>query len=88
MTVFTYQAFNSTAENITGTIAADSPREAREKLRAQGLLVESVTEQKIKQASVWNLPERPGRYASQLASAIRDLSTLLSTGIGLEYQQA
>ena len=83
MTVFTYQAWNTASETISGNIAADSPREAREKLRSQGLMVESIVEQKVKSPSKWNLPERPGRYASQVASAVRDLSTLLSTGIGL-----
>jgi len=66
-----------------GTIAADSPREAREKLRAQGLLVEVIAEQAAKAPTRWQFFERPGRYATRLASAVRDLATLLGTGIGL-----
>jgi type II secretory pathway component PulF len=34
MAVFTYQALNTSARDIRGTIAADSPREARDKLRS------------------------------------------------------
>lgn len=83
MSVFAYQALDGTARNVRGTIAADSPREARDKLRAQGLLVEAVFEQHLRSSSQRRLLDRPGRQAGQVASAIRDLSTLLGAGIGL-----
>ncbi|WP_339911636.1 type II secretion system F family protein [Symmachiella dynata] len=62
---------------------ADSPREAREKLRAQGLVVETVVPQVEAAKRHFRLRDRAGRHASQLSSAIRDLATLLATGIGL-----
>ncbi|MCA9076882.1 MAG: type II secretion system F family protein [Planctomycetaceae bacterium] len=83
LSVFAYQALDDTARNVRGTIAADSPREARDKLRAQGLLVEAVSEQHLRSSSQRQLLDRPGRQAGQVASAIRDLSTLLGAGIGL-----
>jgi len=81
--VFTYQAMNSSASDVRGTIMADSAREAREKLRAQGLIVEAVQPQAeagVKRVRFFN---RPGRHAAQLSLAVRDLATLLATGIGL-----
>ena len=82
MAVFTYQALSSSAQDVRGTIAAESPREAREKLRAQGLVVETIEQQRAKSGRRWPIFARSGRYASQLATTIRDLATLLSTGIG------
>ena len=79
MALFSY--YSST---VTGSILADSPREAREKLRLQDIIVERLEEQTTtvgrRQLPIF---QRSGRYASLLAPAIRDLSTLLSTGIGL-----
>ncbi len=83
MPVFTYQAVDPSARDVRGTIAADSPREAREKLRGQGLLVEAVNPQRHKSTGGWRIFERRGRHASQVAGAVRDLATLLGTGIGL-----
>lgn len=83
MAVFSYQAIDSTARNIAGTVAADSPREAREKLRAQGLLVQTIAADTVQKTGQWTFRHRPKRYASLLATTVRDLSTLLSTGIGL-----
>ncbi|GAG10550.1 unnamed protein product, partial [marine sediment metagenome] len=44
--VFTYQALSQSAQDVRGTIAAESPREAREKLRAQGTIVETIEQQR------------------------------------------
>ena len=41
-TGFAYQALNAAARDVRRTIAADSPSETREKLRAQGLVDELV----------------------------------------------
>jgi type II secretory pathway component PulF len=83
MAVFTYQGTDRAARPLRGTIAADSPREARDQLRSQGLLVESLAAQQSSTRSTLRFLQRPSRHAAQLALAIRDLSTLLGTGIGL-----
>ncbi|HXY33208.1 MAG TPA: type II secretion system F family protein [Planctomycetaceae bacterium] len=83
MPIFTYEAVDSSARNVGGRIAADSPREAREKLRAQGYLIETIQESETRAAGRQRLFERPRRYAAQVTGIIRDLSTLLATGINL-----
>jgi len=65
MPVFAYQAVDASARDVRGTIAADSPREAREKLRRQGLLVEAVSAQRTKTSHGWRLFERRGRHAAE-----------------------
>jgi general secretion pathway protein F len=83
MPIFAYEAVDSAARDLRGTISADSPREAREKLRAQGYLVEAIRSNQAKSAARRRLFERTGRHATGLTSIIRDLATLLGTGINL-----
>lgn len=94
MAVFSYQASDYSAKAIRGTVAADTPREAREKLRAQGLVIEQIshlgdssqsskTSLIGKNGLLTRILDRPGRRAAQLGTAIRDLATLIGTGIGL-----
>ena len=42
MAVFVYQATDAGRRATSGTIAADTPRQARELLRARGLVVEAI----------------------------------------------
>src|ERR1700733_6610296 len=83
MPVFAYDAVDTSARDHSGTIAADSPREARDKLRAQGYLVEAIAEKHSRPSGSRRILERPGRHAAQLTAVIRDLATLLGTGINL-----
>ena len=83
MPVFAYEAVDSSARDFSGTIAADSPREARDKLRAQGYLVEAIAEKQSQTTGRRRLLERSGRHGAQLTAVIRDLATLLGTGINL-----
>lgn len=83
MPIFAFEAVDSAARDLRGTIAADSPREAREKLRAQGYLVEAIHSKQSKSVGHRRLFERRGRYPAGLTSVIRDLATLLGTGINL-----
>ena len=83
MPVFAFEAVDSSARDFRGTIAADSPREARDKLRAQGYLVEAISEKQSRAAGRRQFLERPGRHAAQLTSVVRDLAMLLGTGINL-----
>lgn len=83
MPLFQYQSTTTAGTLSRGTIAADSGREAREKLRAQGLLVDKLVAVGERAESGKAFFVRPGRYASLVAAMVRDLATLLSTGIGL-----
>jgi general secretion pathway protein F len=83
MPVFAYEAVDSSARDFSGTIAADTPRDARDKLRAQGYRVEALSEKASKATGHRRLLERRGRHAAQLTAVIRDLATLLGTGINL-----
>jgi type II secretory pathway component PulF len=83
MPVFAYEAVDTSARDHSGTIAADSPREARDKLRAQGYLVEVITEKTSQASGNRRFLERPGQHAAELTAVIRDLATLLGTGINL-----
>ena len=83
MPIFAYEAVDSAARDLRGTISADSPREAREKLRAQGYLVEAIQSKEAKTGARRRFFERPGRYSAALTAVVRDLATLLGTGINL-----
>lgn len=84
MPSFFYQALNEKGADQAGTVVADSGRDARTQLRLRGLTIVSIQEQQKRTSHFGiSLPRIPGRYAGQVASAIRDLATLLSTGIGL-----
>ena len=72
--------YQYTAGNLQGTITADSPRQARQQLRSQGLAVEGLVEQTGRAKG--RLTRRTSS-AAKLTSAIRELATLLGAGIGL-----
>src|SRR5690349_11142113 len=80
MAVFAYEARDRTARRTRGTIAADSPRQARDALRGQGLAVQAL--ELAAEAPKARISWRRGS-ASRLASAVRELATLLSVGIPL-----
>ncbi len=84
MPLYQFTALGRERSGTNSTITADSARDAREKLRAQGIFPESITE--VKRSLVaGRFPwlKRRGRNGAQVASAVRDLATLMSTGIGL-----
>lgn len=83
MAVFSYQAIDARARVIRGSLPGDSLRDARDRLRARGLIVESIAERKQSAQAKWNPLARASRHSAKLAMTVRDLSTLLSTGIGL-----
>lgn len=83
MGVFTYQALDLRHSPVSGTIAADTPRQARDLLRAKGLLVEGVSAGHLKKVgSPWKI--RSGRReVRRVPSFVRQLSTLLGAGLPL-----
>jgi general secretion pathway protein F len=81
MAVFTYTATTETRSRVRGSIAADSPRQARELLRARGLRVSQIAggvQEQARKKSGWSRIK-----ASQVASLIRELATLLGAGTPL-----
>ena len=84
MAVFTYRAIHPLTARQRGTIAADTPRQARDLLRAQGLSVESIAEQRSNKSAKINGTVRVGRQnRNQVVTFIRELSTLLGVGVPL-----
>ncbi|MBI1335794.1 MAG: hypothetical protein GC164_02400 [Phycisphaera sp.] len=86
MAVYAYIATGdgaSVSAPMKGTITADSPRQARDQLRARGLVVREVIEQKATAGQspwsryLWR------RLASQTTTLLQEMSTLLAAGIPL-----
>jgi type II secretory pathway component PulF len=83
MAVFVYKATDVRRSPLSGTIAADTPRQARELLRVRGLVVEEIRNHEAVTTSGFVRRGRSGRYAMQLATSMRELVTLLGAGIPL-----
>jgi general secretion pathway protein F len=84
--VYTYKAFTSAGQLKTGIADAESPREARLRLRREGLLVtdiaevESVARKKTSRFALWRQKRSTQR---ELPQVTRQLATLLRSGIPL-----
>ncbi len=86
MPVFTYKAYNSGGQLKTGIADADSAREARLKLRRDGLHVTDISEidsisEKSQSRFAQNRMRR--KTSRELPQATRQLATLLRSGIAL-----
>ena len=77
MEAFRYQALDAAGRSVSGTVQADTPRDARAQLRGLGLLPSSV------RRSAVNLWAR-GISAAQLSLLTRQLATLLDSGLTME----
>ena len=81
MAVFAYTATNPAAQPVQGRVLADSPREARDRLRDQGLSVHSLTSDQTRHTA-W-LSRRAGRRRvsrAEVSGFLRELATLLDVG--------
>jgi len=83
MAVFTYEALDRRRARLEGTIAADSPRQARDSLRARGLVVCDLRPRHAERRRWWVPSFGSRNHASRLASTAGELSTLLSVGVPL-----
>lgn len=93
MPVFEYEALATGRRAHSGTVTAETPRVARDLLRARGLVIERLVEHRPAAARRWSLgPWAWGRARGwgwgrggrlQLASFFRGLSTLLAVGVPL-----
>lgn len=82
MSLYAYQAVNEASVAVEGTISADSPRAARDLLRSRGLIVEAITSPQERDVLRWRFYRRR-KFGNKRVEAIRELSTLLASGIPL-----
>lgn len=82
MEAFHYEALDAAGRPVTGVIQADTPRQARAQLRAQGLLPASIgqahTRERARQLWV------RGISAGELSLVTRQMATLLASGLTVE----
>ncbi len=83
MAVFRYQAVNEERLAVSGTIAADTPRQAREQLRARGLRIRELSAQRQTQSRWKWLKSSRRPYATSWALCVHELAMLLTAGIPL-----
>jgi general secretion pathway protein F len=82
MAVFAFKATDQATGDLTGTIAADTPRQARDLLRQRGLIVKDLSEARGR-AGAAKPSRRAGGSRYQSTLFIRELSTLLGVGVPL-----
>ncbi|MDB5296722.1 MAG: hypothetical protein JWO31_2705 [Phycisphaerales bacterium] len=84
MAVFSYKAVDADDAVTTGVLTADSPRQARDLLRAKGLIVEDVRGKGRGWAGLGiGGGARRRRHPAKVASFVRELATLLGAGLPL-----
>jgi type II secretory pathway component PulF len=81
MAVFTYTGLDSSASVVRGTIAADTPRQARDQLRGQGVRVRKLSEASASRRHRWWPNLSFGRATTQWAIAVHELAMMLHAGI-------
>jgi general secretion pathway protein F len=87
MAAFRYEALDSEGKTARGVIEADGLRQARARMREQGLMVikvDAVTQASLHTGSGQRWRLRSGISSSQLSMLTRQLATLLEAGLPLE----
>lgn len=83
MPVFEYKGLNKAGKNVRGTIDADNARNARAKLKKDGIFVTDIKD-KTRAAAKHNTGRATGSVAiNEVANLTRQLATLLKAGIPL-----
>ncbi len=82
MEAYRYEALDAAGRKLTGVIQADSARQARAALRAQGLLPAAVSA--LREAGTGTRLWQRGISPAQLSLLTRQLATLLTAGLTLE----
>lgn len=82
MEAFQYKALDATGRMVSGVMQADTPRQARSQLRAQGLMPAEVDPVHARERArqLW----ARGISAAELSLVTRQLATLLDSGLTLE----
>jgi general secretion pathway protein F len=79
---FQYQALNAAGRTVSGVVLADTPRQARIQLRAQGLLPSTLDKVAARERA--RRPWARGLSAAELSLLTRQMATLLDSGLTME----
>jgi general secretion pathway protein F len=82
MEAYQYKAFDSRGRTVTGVVQADTARQARVQLRAQGLLPSAVDRVQAKERA--QAPWARGLPAAELSLLTRQMASLLAAGLTVE----
>lgn len=82
MEAFQYQAMDAAGRKTSGVVQADTPRQARAKLRSQGLLPSAINHVRARERAqqAW----ARGISATELSLITRQMATLLDSGLTME----
>lgn len=83
MPTFRYKAYSATGSSVSGTVEADSERQAMQQLKAKGLLPRTVVEDGADENKAVSLSFRRGVSAEDLSLFTRRLATLVASSIPL-----
>jgi general secretion pathway protein F len=83
---FRYQALDAVGRPVSGVVQADTPREARSQLRAQGLLPSAL--ERVQARARARQPWARGLSAAELSLLTRQMATLLDSGLTREQALA
>jgi general secretion pathway protein F len=81
MAVFSYTGTDRSSSLVHGTVAADTPRQARDQLRGQGVRVRKLSENAGKSVSRWRPNFSLSSTKTQWATAVHELAMMLHAGI-------
>lgn len=81
MPVFAYTGVSRDQQVVRGTISADTPRQARDQLRGQGVQVRRLAEHLNVSRRGWWSTIRLSAHRAQWATSVHELSMLLHAGI-------
>lgn len=82
MEAFHYEALDSAGRTVSGVVQADTPRQARSQLRAQGLHPSAVDPVHARERA--RKPWARGIASNELSLVTRQLATLLASGLTVE----
>ena len=82
MEAFRYEALTADGRAVSGVVQADSPRQARTQLRAQGLHTSHIDRVRARERS--QQPWARGISSADLSLVTRQLATLLASGLTME----
>lgn len=82
MEAFRYEALDAAGRTVSGVVQADTSRQARTQLRAQGLLPSTVDPVRARDRA--RQPWARGIASSELSLITRQLATLLASGLTVE----
>ncbi|MCK9285114.1 MAG: type II secretion system inner membrane protein GspF [Rhodocyclaceae bacterium] len=82
MEAFQYQALNAAGRTVSGVVQADTARQARAQLRAQGLLPSAVSQVHARERARRDWAR--GLSSTELSLVTRQMATLLASGLTME----